>query len=316
MPLAHIYLTDNIGIGVANMTGNTYTLLEYRGILAVSGEDSREFLQGLVSNDVDRIGPKSAIYAAFLTPQGKFLHDFFMVEFKGAILLECEAARGDDLAQRLERYKLRSKVEIEDVTGKHIVAVLNGENAASAVGAKATAGAVKQFGGGVVYVDPRLAEAGVRAILPRASAVEDLEAKGFLPGPAGQYDAIRLGLGLPDGSRDLDVEKSILMESGFDELNGIDWNKGCYLGQELTARTRYRGTVKKRLIPVSIDGPLPEPGATILLDGKEAGEMRSGRGNLGIALMRLDALEKAAVGGEFKSGRSVLMPQKPDWAAF
>ena len=104
------------------------------------------------------------------------------------------------------------------------------------------------------------------------------------------YDRHRLALGVPDGSRDLVPEKSILLEAGFDELNGVDWQKGCYVGQELTARTKYRGLIKKRLFPVRIDGATPEPGALIMLDGKEAGEMRSARDNLGLALLRLEAV--------------------------
>ena len=104
-----------------------------------------------------------------------------------------------------------------------------------------------------------------------------LVAAGVAEGDFAAYDRHRLALGVPDGSRDLVPEKSILLELGFDELNGVDWQKGCYVGQELTARTKYRGLIKKRLFPVRIDGPTPQPGAIIMLDGKEAGEMRSAR---------------------------------------
>jgi folate-binding protein YgfZ len=126
------------------------------------------------------------------------------------------------------------------------------------------------------------------------------------------YDHLRISLGVPDGSRDLPVEKAILLENGFDELNAIDWDKGCYMGQELTARTRYRGLVRKRLMPVAIEGPAPEFGAPLLLGDKEAGEMRSASGDIGLALVRLEALGQGAL----TSGASRLTPAKPDWAKF
>jgi folate-binding protein YgfZ len=126
----------------------------------------------------------------------------------------------------------------------------------------------------------------------------------------GEYDRLRLGLGIPDGSRDLVLDKSILLESGFDELNGVDWDKGCYIGQELTARTKYRGLIKKRLFPVRIDGPAPEPGAIVTLDGHEAGEMRSSSDGMGLALLRLEAVaskQKLAVRD------TAIVPITPDW---
>ena len=118
---------------------------------------------------------------------------------------------------------------------------------------------------------------------------------------------------MPDGSRDLEVGKSILLENGFDELNGIDWDKGCYMGQELTARTRYRGLIKKRLMPVEIVGPPPAPGTPVTKGGKETGVMRSSVAGLGLALLRLDQLDGA---GELRAGEARLTPGKPDWAGF
>ena len=123
-----------------------------------------------------------------------------------------------------------------------------------------------------------LAGAGLRAVLPVGNAADLLADHGSSAGNTDDYDLPRLTLGLPDGSRDLILEKSILLESGFDELHGVDWKKGCYMGQELTARTKYRGLIKKRLVPVTVDGPLPEPGTPVMADGKEIGEVRSGRG--------------------------------------
>ena len=141
---------------------------------------------------------------------------------------------------------------------------------------------------------------------------------GLNPAMPEDYERLRISWGAPDGSRDLEVGKSALLESGFDELHGIDWDKGCYMGQELTARTRYRGLVKKRLVPVQIDGPVPAPGTQILADGKDvgvmrSGVMRSGVAGLGLALLRLEHLESP---GTLTAGAARLTPKKPDWAAF
>jgi folate-binding protein YgfZ len=124
------------------------------------------------------------------------------------------------------------------------------------------------------------------------------------------YDRLRLALGIPDGSRDLVLEKSILLEAGFDELNGVDWQKGCYVGQELTARTKYRGLVKRRLVPVRIEGPAPPPGAVVTADGRDAGEMRSSRDGLGLALLRIEPMQD---GKTFAAGDATLVPLRPAW---
>jgi tRNA-modifying protein YgfZ len=122
---------------------------------------------------------------------------------------------------------------------------------------------------------------------------------------------------VPDGSRDLPVEKAILLEAGFDELNGVDWQKGCYIGQELTARTKYRGLIKKRLMPVRVAGALPPPGTPVMLDGQDAGELRSGQDGIALALLRLEAVAAAAASGEaLHAGDARLTPLRPDWARF
>ena len=148
----------------------------------------------------------------------------------------------------------------------------------------------------------------MRAILPR-DAVAAIATLGFAAGTVADYESRRLDAGVPDGSRDLPVEKAILLENGFDELHGIDWQKGCYMGQELTARTRYRGLVRKRLLPVEIDGPLPAPGTPVMAGDKEAGEMRSGIDGLGLALLRLEYLDDG-----LRCGDSRLKPHRPAWA--
>jgi folate-binding protein YgfZ len=131
------------------------------------------------------------------------------------------------------------------------------------------------------------------------------------------YERRRIALGLPDGSRDMRVDKAILLENGFEELNGVDFRKGCFVGQELTARTKYRGLIRKRLMPVRLRGPRPEPDAIIRLGEREAGEMRSSVDGLGLALLRLEQVEKAAAEGRpLTVGETEVVPVKPDWASF
>jgi len=242
-------------------------LLSGRSVVEVSGEDRVSFLQGLVSNDVAMVTPGVAVWAALLTAQGKWLADFFMFSSERAVLLDCEAGQAADVARRLGRYRLRAKVAIAPVD-LAVYAAWAGEPPATALAAP----------------DPRLPEAGWRLLSPTP-----------LDATVGEndYDRFRIGLGLPDGSRDLDAEKSVLLEAGFGELNGISWTKGCYMGQELTARTRYRGLLKRRLVPVRAASDLPKSGTPILSSGAEVGVLRSRQSEVGLALVRLDALDAA-----------------------
>jgi folate-binding protein YgfZ len=299
------------------MSDSRYVLLPDRGVIRLSGPDGRTFLQGLVSNDVTRVAADRAIYSALLTPQGKFLHDFFLAAEGDALLIECEGARAADLARRLKMFKLRSKIALDDAGAGLAVAAAFGTDAPAKLGLPVDAGSAVAFAGGIAFVDPRLAAMGARLILPRAGAEAALTAAGLAPGDIASYDRLRLELGLPDGSRDMEVEKSILLENGFDELNGVDWKKGCYMGQELTARTKYRGLIKKRLMPVRVEGPLPAPGTIVRLDAQEAGEMRSGRDDQGLALLRLEMVESAAKSGAvLVAGDARLRPVKPGWASY
>ena len=298
------------------MTTPRYALLPGRAVLAIEGEDARDLLQGLISNDVERLAPDHAIYATLLTPQGKFLHDFFIAERSDRLLVDCEADRRDDLERRLTFYRLRAKVAFA-ADDDCVVAALWGDGAAQATGLAEAEGSAGRLAGGVAYVDPRLAAAGARAFLPRRSAAEALEAAGFAPATAEDYDRVRLSLALPDGSRDIAVEKSFLLENGVDDLNGVDFDKGCYVGQELTARTKHRATIRKRLYRVDVDGALPDPGTPITVDGRAAGVMRSGRDNIGLALLRVELIAKAAEAGiPLTCGDARLTPVKPDWATF
>ncbi len=258
--------------------------LPQRGVIVVEGEDRVAFLQGLVSNDVAAAVPGAAVWAAVLTPQGKWLADFFILADGGRLLLDAERAQCPMLVQRLSRFRLRSKVTLRFDEAFRVFVAWDGAPPA-----------------GIAGRDARLPEAGWRVLSTDAVATT---------ATAADWDAHRLALGLPDGSRDIESEKTVLLEAGFDELNGVSWSKGCYMGQELTARTRYRGLLKRRLVPVEILGPAPEPGAPVTRGAIEVGTMRSSLGASGLAVLRLDAL----VGDEaLTSGAARLVPRVPGW---
>ena len=203
-------------------------------------------------------------------------------------------------------------MEIADVSRDWSVAALMGTeaDANALVGFEGRGG---PFGGGVCYVDPRYGAMGARALVPRGEAAQLLNA-GFEQAEPGIFDYTRLCLGLPDGSRDLALDKALPMENGFDALNGIDWDKGCYVGQEMTARMRYRANIRRQLLPVAIDGPLPDYGAAIMLGQREAGEMRSSAQDIGLALLRVDALKTLSEDElTLTAGASTLTPLRPPW---
>lgn len=295
----------------------TYVPLDGRALLAVSGEDARDFLQGLITNDVENLSPERAIYAALLTPQGKYLHDFFLFEHDGAILLDCAADRRDDLKRRLSMYKLRAKVVLDEPAEDVRVFALIGRGALDAVGLSDEAGHCRVFGGGsgagVAFTDPRIAAMGARAVLPGDGAAA-LETAGFATAEPDIYEALRISLGVPDSGADLVPDKSFLLECGFEELNGVDFKKGCYVGQEVTARMKHRSLVRRRLLPVAFDGPPPETGAPVKKGDIEAGEIRSVADGMGLALLKLDhALAALETGEPLKAGDASATPERPEW---
>lgn len=287
------------------------TLLPDRGILKITGKDRGPFLQGLITNDVHKITLEKAIYAALLSPQGKFQYDLFISSYKETNgeevwLMECDGGRVDMLIKRLSLYKLRSDVVLENMSDHFSVYVgwedrcLNSSHV----------GQTKQLEGGIGFVEPRLTELGARYIFLPGKEQDFFESNAATLTTFEDYDLHRIKLGVPDGSRDVLIDRGILLECGFDELNAIDWNKGCYMGQELTARTRYRGLVRKRLIPVHIHGETPTFQSPILQDNREIGELRSTSKDWGIAMIRLEALHKSL---PFSCGNATLTPHIPPW---
>jgi tRNA-modifying protein YgfZ len=262
--------------------------LASRGVVRVSGPDAATLLNGLLTNDVTQASASEAIYAAMLTPQGKYLFDMFVLTLAPDVFL-LDVSRASDFAKRLTMYRLRSKVTIEDLSAE--------------LGVFAAVQASRTVEGHQAYPDPRLATLAQRVIAPHQEAASE-----------GSYRAHCLALGVPDPAADLLVEKDFIMEGLFDELHGLDHHKGCYVGQEMTSRMKRRTSVKNKLCRVRFDGPPPAFETPILADGWEVGRMRSASEGIGIAMIRFDRARKAmSERHALMAGDVALTLAPPDW---
>lgn len=264
--------------------------LDDRAVIALSGPEARSFLQGLITNDVDHMEPGRGLYAALLTPQGKILFDFFLTEGDGAILIDCARTSCEQLVRRLTMYRLRARVTIEIRDQLEVLAEWDGASVASAI----------------AYDDPRVPALGRRAI--GAAAEMPTTAR-----PAQAYHERRLELGVPEGL-DFGSDRIFALDADLDELHAVAFDKGCYVGQELTARMKHRGTARKRLLPFSAsDGVAVSAGdGTVTAGGREIGEITSVCGTQGFALIRLDRLDEAG-GAQTTVGETAVKIRRPEW---
>lgn len=286
-----------------------YTRLDYRRILKISGDDVIAFLQGLICNDARLLTQQQSLYAAFLTPQGKFLEDLLITPFQNAIWMDSFKESFENFVKKLKLYKLKQNITLIPIESHQIFA-LWGENWSSVF--KLTDNQnILEINNGIIFKDPRLKMLGGRAYLENDTLLRQYS---FIEKPLEDYDIHRMTLGIPDGARDLQPEKAILLENGFDDMGSIDWEKGCYLGQELTARTKYRGLIRKRLLPFSFIGAMPHIGDIVHVQEKEAGEIKSLTTNIGLGLFRLEYLnELINKEGIIKSSGTIIHPFIPTW---
>lgn len=258
-------------------------ILGSRGILRIAGPDAREWLQGLVTNDVEHLGmqagPYEARFAALLSPQGKILFDFFVAPDADGLLLDCAADHAQALAKRLAMYKLRSRIGIADLGGSLAVAAIWGE------------GEPPAYAQGRIFADPRAPAMGFRMIAP-PSELEGLGNNG-----EAAYEAHRIACAIPRGGLDFPWGDAFPHEANMDRLNGIDFRKGCYVGQEVVSRVEHRGLARKRIVGVKLDGPAPAIGAAIHAGEIAVGAMGSSFGGAGLAMLRLDRAEEARAAG-------------------
>jgi folate-binding protein YgfZ len=267
-------------------------MLEDRGVVSVSGADAAAFLQGLLTNDVERLQPAEARYAALLTPQGKILFDMIVVHAAGgeepSYLVDCAAAQSTELAKRLGFYKLRAKVAIADVSTDRAVVAFWGTEPAT-------------VDDGLVYADPRDPRLGRRAILTRSVGL----AVGFEH--VNEYEGLRIAVGAPKGGLDFAYADAFPHDANFDLLHGVDFDKGCYVGQEVVSRMKHRGTVRKRVARVKLAGPAPAPGTPVMDRELAVGALGSSSGREALALLRLDRAEEATAAGRTLSAGGITL---------
>lgn len=258
-----------------------------RGVVKISGEDARHFLNGLVTTDMTKAQPDEARFGALLTPQGKIVADFLITELPaaddGGFLIDCDRLLAQPLADKLKFYKLRAKVLVENLSDRlGVLAIWDG-----------TPAPAPEWG----FADPREAQLGWRVPVPVELAEKTALASGAAMVDAAQYDAHRIHCGVPAGHVDFRYGDAFPHEANMDKLNGVDFHKGCYVGQEVVSRMHHRGTARTRTVRVAFDGAAT-PGAEVLADGKPIGHLGSVASGEGLALVRIDKLAEAVEAGE------------------
>lgn len=259
-----------------------------RGVIKVAGEDARNFLNGLITTDVDKLKPGLGRFGALLTPQGKIIVDFLITEAPaghgGGFLIDCPRPLADGLATKLKFYKLRAKVTVDDLSDNlGVLAAWDGQPATQP---------------DLAFADPRNAELGTRILVP-----EDLKQKlssliGAELVDAADYEAHRIALGVPRGGLDFMYSDAFPHETNMDRLAGVDFDKGCYVGQEVVSRMQHRGTARTRSVKVLLEDSAPEAGVSIMAGDKSVGTMGSSAKGKGIALVRIDRVADALDAGQ------------------
>jgi folate-binding protein YgfZ len=282
-------------------------LLPDRGVVKVTGDEARRFLHGLVTADVNALAPGQARYAALLTPQGKIIADFIIAEAGatdgGGFFLDCPRALAASMAEKLTFYRLRAKVGIEDLSGKlGVMAAWDGTGVTEC---------------GLLYPDPRLPALGLRCILPPDLAADAAAELGAALVDAAAYEMHRIALGVPRGGQDFSYGDAFPHEADMDQLGGVDFAKGCYIGQEVVSRVEHRGIARTRIVPIAYDGFAPEAGMAVMAGDRNVGTLGSTAGGRGLAMLRIDRAEDAlAAGTPLTAGGLPLRIVKPEWARF
>lgn len=291
-------------------TGRRIAVLADRGVVGVTGADALKLLQGVITNDMELLSVRPAIHAALLTPQGKILFEFFVVKAPDGFWLEAAADKTADLAKRLTLYRLRAKVDIKDRSAELRAFALWGGEPEALAGAAGT----------LVFPDPRLPALGLRGLAPvplEVPLAPDLVAASrALEVPAQDYHAHRIALGVPEGGKDYTFGDAFPHDADLDQLHGVSFAKGCFVGQEVVSRMQNRSQVRKRIVAIVGDAPLLA-GAEITAGAAVIGTVGSVAGKDALALVRLDrAAEAAAKGTPLMAGGVAIALHKPDWANF
>ncbi|MCB9954322.1 MAG: folate-binding protein YgfZ [Caulobacterales bacterium] len=262
-------------------------LLSSRAVLKITGPDARSFLQGVLTQDVEQLPQGSAAFSALLTPQGKILFDFLLLATTEGFLVDCPKESAEPLRKRLTMYRLRAKATIE-ATDLAVAAFWDEAPRDDA------------------FADPRLPALGMRKIAPASSISASADEN--------VYDLHRLSLGVPEFIRDFGAEEVFLTDVDYDVLNGVNYKKGCFVGQEVTSRMKRKGEIRKRTVKLAFEGAQPAKGESVMGGEAPLGEVMSGAEGLALALIRLDRLEAArAAGAPITAGGKHVQIIVPDW---
>jgi tRNA-modifying protein YgfZ len=292
-------------------------LLPDRGVVKVAGDGARSFIHGLVTADILSLMPGQSRFCALLTPQGKIIADFIVAEAPakagGGFFLDTPRVLAAAVVAKLNLYKLRAKVLVEDLSDVlGVLAVWDG--AALGEIAEIDTATIET---GLGYADPRLPALGLRVMLPPHHASTAAAAFGVALAAASDYEAHRIALGVPQGGLDFGYGDAFPHETDMDQLGGVDFGKGCYVGQEVVSRMEHRGTARTRAVPVRFEGDAPEAGVAVLAAARQVGTMGSSAAGNGIALLRLDRVADALSQAEtLTAGGVPIRLVKPDWARF
>ena len=289
---------------------NVY-ILEDRGILFINGLDAKEFLQNLVTNDINKVDNSNSCFASLLTPQGKFLFDFLIVKHKNGYFIDCEKKQADNLFKKLNIYKLRSKVEIMNLSNEFVIAAFSYEKFMSFEEAKDILGYTFKYREDPIILDPRHKKLGGRLIINLEKLYLSLKKLDLKSAEPNEYYKFSHELGIPQRDMDKLSDKLFGIECNFEELNGIDFKKGCYVGQENTARIKLRNKLSKRLLPIQLIKGNLEEGASIFNNENEVGKVLINNDQpFGLIKYLSDHFNHEA---EFRSENAIFKIKKPDW---
>ncbi len=286
-------------------------ILEDRGVLYINGSDTNEFLQNLITNDIYKVNDKNSCYASLLTPQGKFLYDFIVVKHKNGFFLDCEKSVVEELYKKIVSYKLRSKIEILNLSNEFVVATFSLSKFLEFQGAKSLAGFTTKYREDPVFLDPRNKELGGRLIINLEKLYLSLKKLNLKSENPEIYYDYSFNLGIPQLQTNLLKEKLFGIECNFEELNAIDFKKGCYIGQENTSRIKLKNKLNKRLLPFKIlNGSLSDDDS-ITYDEKEIGKaLISSKYNFGIVKLNNEIFSFDKI---FRCGNAEIKFFKPEW---
>ncbi len=293
------------------MNINNVYILEDRGILYLNGADAKQFLQNLISNDIDKVTERNSCFASLLTPQGKFLFDFIVSKHKSGYFIDCEKSQIEGLFKQLAIYKLRSKVEIMNLSNEFVVAVLSREKFLTFEGAKDVPGNTIKYREDSILLDPRNKDLGARLSVNLEKLYLSLKKLDLKNSPVTDYYKLSHDLGIPQRNMNKLQNKLFGIECNFDELNGIDFKKGCYVGQENTARIKLKNKLSKRLLPIQLIKGEINQDDLIYNSEFEVGKVLINKEYPFALIKYLDNHFNEEK--EFRCGISILKIKKPDW---